>query len=53
MKRNGVFVNPLNQKFPRSEPVPPGLLARFREFVGPVAARLDAPSLATIAAPAQ
>ncbi|HET9158032.1 MAG TPA: M23 family metallopeptidase, partial [Myxococcaceae bacterium] len=23
MKRNGTFVNPLNQKFPRSEPVPP------------------------------
>jgi len=52
MKRNGSFVNPLNQKFPRSEPVPPGLLARFREAVGPLAARLDAPSLAAVAAPA-
>jgi len=52
MKRNGSFVNPLNQKFPRSEPVPPTLLARFREAVVPVAASLDAPSLATVARPA-
>jgi murein DD-endopeptidase MepM/ murein hydrolase activator NlpD len=51
MKRNGGFVNPLNQKFPRSEPVPASLLARFRETVSPIAASLDAPSLATVTRP--
>jgi len=51
MKRNGTFVNPLNQKFPRSEPVPPTLLARFRDAVTPIAASLDAPSLATVTRP--
>jgi murein DD-endopeptidase MepM/ murein hydrolase activator NlpD len=51
MKRNGAFVNPLNQKFPRSEPVPATLLARFRAAVVPVAASLDAPSLATVTRP--
>ena len=51
MKRNGAFVNPLNQKFPRSEPVPPTLLARFRAAVAPIAASLDAPSLATVTRP--
>jgi murein DD-endopeptidase MepM/ murein hydrolase activator NlpD len=51
MKRNGAFVNPLNQKFPRSEPVPPTLLARFREAVTPIAASLDTPSLATVTRP--
>ena len=51
MKRNGAFVNPLNQKFPRSEPVPATLLARFRAAVVPVAASLDAPSLATVTPP--
>ena len=51
MKRNGAFVNPLNQKFPRSEPVPPTLLARFRDAVTPIAASLDAPSLATVTRP--
>jgi len=53
MKRNGAFVNPLNQKFPRSEPVPPTLLARFRDAVTPIAASLDAPSLATVTRPGQ
>ena len=51
MKRNGAFVNPLNQKFPRSEPVPSTLLARFREAIAPIAASLDAPSLATVTRP--
>lgn len=51
MKRNGAFVNPLNQKFPRSEPVPPTLLTRFREAVNPIAASLDTPSLATVTRP--
>ena len=51
MKRNGGFVNPLNQKFPRSEPVPSTLLARFRAAITPIAASLDAPSLATVTRP--
>lgn len=51
MKRNGAFVNPLNQKFPRNEPVPATLLARFREAVAPIAASLDAPSLAAVTRP--
>ena len=51
MKRNGAFVNPLNQKFPRSEPVPSTLVARFREAITPIAASLDAPSLATVTRP--
>ena len=51
MKRNGGFVNPLNQKFPRSEPVPPTLLARFREAVAPIAVSLDTPSLAAVTRP--
>ncbi len=51
MKRNGAFVNPLNQRFPRNEPVPPTLLARFREAVNPIAASLDTPSLATVTRP--
>jgi len=53
MKRNGSFVNPLNQKFPRNEPVPPRLVAQFREAVTPLAAVLDAPSLATLHPPAR
>jgi murein DD-endopeptidase MepM/ murein hydrolase activator NlpD len=52
MKRGGAYVNPLNQKFPRNEPVPASLLARFREAVTPIAASLDAPSLATVTSPA-
>jgi murein DD-endopeptidase MepM/ murein hydrolase activator NlpD len=48
MKRNGSYVNPLNQKFPRNEPVPPNLLAQFREAVTPLATVLDVPSLATL-----
>src|SRR5262249_43559713 len=50
-KRNGTFVNPPNQKSPRSEPVPATLLARFRDAVAPIAASLDAPSLAAVSPP--
>ncbi len=51
LKRGGVYVNPLNQKFPRAEPVPFKLLADFREKLGPMASRLDAPSVAVRATP--
>jgi murein DD-endopeptidase MepM/ murein hydrolase activator NlpD len=47
LKRNGSYVNPLNQKFPRAEPVPAKLLADFRARLGTLAAQLDAPALAT------
>ena len=53
MRRNGTYVNPLNQKFPRNEPVPTSLLAQFREAVTPLAGGLDGPALATIHIPAQ
>ncbi len=49
LKRNGQFVNPLNQKFPRAEPLPkahlPDFLAKAREL----ASQLDAVSVATAA----
>jgi len=47
LKRGGVFVNPLNQKFPRAEPVPPKLLADFREKLAPMASQLDVAPVAT------
>jgi murein DD-endopeptidase MepM/ murein hydrolase activator NlpD len=52
LKRGGVFVNPLNQKFPRAEPVPSTLLADFHEKLGPMSSQLDGPSMATRALPA-
>ena len=51
LKRGGVFVNPLNQKFPRAEPVPSQLLGDFHEKVRPMAAQLNAASVATRARP--
>jgi hypothetical protein len=47
LKRNGSYVNPLNQKFPRAEPVPARLLADFRARLGSLATQLDAPSVAS------
>lgn len=52
LKRGGVFVNPLNQKFPRAEPVPTKLLADFHGKLVPIASQLDAPALATRTGPA-
>jgi murein DD-endopeptidase MepM/ murein hydrolase activator NlpD len=51
LKRGGVFVNPLNQKFPRAEPVPPKLLADFHEKLAPMSSQLDAPSVAARSGP--
>ncbi|MCL2626349.1 MAG: M23 family metallopeptidase [Cystobacterineae bacterium] len=42
--RKGVHVNPLNQNFPRAEPVPPALLADFKEKILPLRAALESPS---------
>lgn len=47
LKRNGGFVNPLNQRFPRAEPVPANLLADFKAKVEPLAQALEAPKVAS------
>ena len=50
LKRNGQFVNPLNQKFPRAEPLSktqmPDFLARAKEL----ASQLDSLSVASVGA---
>lgn len=52
LKRGGVFVNPLNQKFPRAEPVPSQLLTDFHGKLAPLSSQLDGPSMAIRALPA-
>jgi len=42
--RKGVHVNPLNQNFPRPEPLPKALLADFQEKILPLRTALDAPA---------
>jgi len=49
LKRNGQFVNPLNQNFPRTEPLPKKLLPEFQASVAPLAEQLDAVSVAAVA----
>ncbi len=49
LKRNGAFVNPLNQNFPRTEPLPKKLLADFQARVAPLAEQLDSVSVAAVA----
>jgi len=39
--RKGVHINPLNQNFPRPEPLPPALLADFKEKILPLRVALD------------
>lgn len=51
LKRNGHFVNPLNQNFPRTEPLPKALVADFRDKVVALAQRLDSVSVATVGSP--
>ncbi len=46
MKRGGVFVNPLNQNFPRADPLPKDQLSAFKEVAQELASRLDAPGAA-------
>jgi murein DD-endopeptidase MepM/ murein hydrolase activator NlpD len=48
MKRGGNWVNPLNQNFPRSEPLPRPLLLDFREKTAELVSRLAAKSVAAI-----
>ncbi len=49
LKRNGSFVNPLNQNFPRSEPLPKNLLPDFKEKIAPFVQALDGPAVAAAA----
>jgi murein DD-endopeptidase MepM/ murein hydrolase activator NlpD len=49
LKRGGKHVNPLNQKFPRAEPLPKTQLADFRAKATELAQQLDAVSLAAVA----
>jgi murein DD-endopeptidase MepM/ murein hydrolase activator NlpD len=44
--RGGTFVNPLNQKFPRAEPVPGDLVADFKDKTRELGERLDGVSVA-------
>ncbi len=49
MKRGGAFVNPLNQNFPRADPLPKTLIGDFREKAAVLDAQLEAKSLAEVA----
>ncbi len=46
VKRGGHFMNPLQLKLPREAPVPPRLMADFREKIAPLRARLAGESIA-------
>jgi murein DD-endopeptidase MepM/ murein hydrolase activator NlpD len=48
MKRGGVFVNPLNQNFPRAEPLTKELLADFKERIAEAVSRLQAKPFAAL-----
>ncbi len=49
MKRGGVFVNPLNQNFPRADPLPKELVPDFTEKIASLRTQLDAlPTAAAI-----
>jgi murein DD-endopeptidase MepM/ murein hydrolase activator NlpD len=47
LKRSGAFLNPLNQKFPRAEPIPKDQLARYRETITPYVEKLGATDVAS------
>ncbi len=46
LKRGGKFVNPLNQSFPRADPLPKELLPEFHARTYPLAAQLDSSRMA-------
>jgi murein DD-endopeptidase MepM/ murein hydrolase activator NlpD len=52
LKRGGRYVNPLNQKFPRAEPIPTSLLADFTEKTREHVERLNGVSVAATHVPA-
>ncbi|WNG34464.1 M23 family metallopeptidase [Archangium violaceum] len=53
LKRGGRYVNPLNQNFPRTEPLPKHLMADFHAKIAPMAQQLDAISVASAGVGAQ
>ena len=48
LKRGGHFVNPLNQNFPRTEPLPEAQRALFQEKIAPLVQQLDAAAVAAV-----
>lgn len=46
MKRGGAWVNPLNQNFPRADPLPAELLPDFKAHIADTLTRLDATPVA-------
>lgn len=48
LKRGGRFVNPLNQNFPRAEPLPRALLSDFQEKTSWLVEQLDATAVAAV-----
>lgn len=40
MRKNGTLINPLTQKFPPADPVPPARLAEYRKTIAPIIDRL-------------
>lgn len=49
LKRNGSYTNPLNQQFPRADPLPKSLLPDFLAKAQELAAQMDAVSVAAVA----
>jgi murein DD-endopeptidase MepM/ murein hydrolase activator NlpD len=47
LKRGGAWVNPLNQNFPRADPLPKDLLPDFKAHIADARAMLDASPLAS------
>ncbi len=52
LKRGGRFVNPLNQKFPRADPVPQQLRPDFGQRIVPWVAQLEGEPVAAASVPA-
>jgi murein DD-endopeptidase MepM/ murein hydrolase activator NlpD len=50
LKRNGQFVNPLNQKFPRAEPLSKAQMPDFLAKAKELASQLDSVSMASVGA---
>ncbi|MFO0594233.1 MAG: M23 family metallopeptidase [Myxococcaceae bacterium] len=48
LKRGGGWVNPLNQNFPRADPLPKALMEDFKQAISDVAAKLAARSVAGV-----
>lgn len=48
LKRGGAWVNPLNQNFPRAEPLAKNLMEEFKSSIAEVASRLAARSVASV-----